>query len=264
MIREIQKRLFISLLFVIFVVSTYGQTKNQRDEAGRKQGYWEAVDSRGALVYTGYFRDDKPVGEMKRYFPTGGVRAMMYHDHESTKVRVRFYWQNGELAASGNYIDTQRDSVWTFYSNNTKTVTRRMEYDAGKINGKVQNFYPDGNVAEEIVWENGQKNGSWKQYFKNGQLKTTATYANHKLDGKFASYTPDGKTSIEGVYRNNVRDGEWNRYDEDGNLVITIKYDGGIIINFEELEAIEQQLFETMMEQLGNISEPTIDDLFGE
>ena len=255
-----QKKLWIGLLFITFAVAAYSQTKNQRDAAGRKQGYWEAVDSKGALVYTGYFKDDRPVGEMKRYYPTGGVRVIMNYDHENTKVRTRFYWQNNELAASGNYVDTQRDSVWIYYSYYTKTISRRVEYTAGKQNGKEQNFYPDGSVAEEIIWENGLKNGHWKQFFNNGQLKSTAIYVNNKLEGEFTAFTPDGKTNIEGVYRNNVSDGDWKRYDEDGNLVITIKYDEGIITNLDELEATEQKLFETMMEQLGKIPELTEED----
>ena len=256
-----QKKFWVGLLFITFAVAASGQTKNQRDAAGRKQGYWEAVDNRGALVYTGYFKDDRPVGEMKRYYPTGGVRVIMNYDHESKKVRTRFYWQNNELAASGNYIDTQRDSVWVFYSYYSKTVSRRVEYSEGKRNGKEQSLYSDGNVAEEIIWENGLKNGHWKQYFSNGQLKSTAIYVNNKLEGAFTAFTPDGITSIEGVYRNDAPDGDWKRYNEDGNLIITIKYDGGIITNYDELETTEQILFETIMEQLGKISEPTEEDL---
>jgi len=258
----IRKRLFAGLLLIAIIVAAYGQTTmNQRDAAGRKQGYWEAVDSKGALVYTAYFKDDKPVGEMKRYHPTGGVRVITYHDRESTKTRARFFWQNGELAARGNYIDNQRDSVWLYYSFNAKSVSRRVEYDAGKQNGKEQSFYPDGSLAEEIIWENGLKNGHWKQYFNSGQLKSITTYVNNKLEGSFTAFEPDGKTSIEGVYRNNVSDGDWKRYDEKGDLVITIKYDKGVITNYEELETTQHILFENMMEQLGKIPEPTEEEL---
>ena len=258
----IKKLLLLICLFIILIATSYSQTKNRRDTAGHKQGYWEAVDSKGALVYSGYFVDDKPVGEMKRYYPTGGVRVIMnYESASSTKVRARFFWQSGELAAKGNYIGAKRDSVWLYYSNYTKTLSQRVEYIEGKHNGKEQSFYPDGSIAEEIIWKDGLKNGTWKQFFKNGQLKSTANYINDQLDGTFIAYFPDGKKEVEGTYRHDVPDDEWKRYDEKGKLVSTIRYTGGIIANSEEVEAAEREFFRKVLEQQGRIPEPTIEDM---
>jgi len=260
----IRKCLFTVLIFIVFVGLTYSQTQNQRDASGRKQGYWEATDPRGRLVYTGYFEDDKPVGEMKRYYPTGGVRVILNYDRKTTKVRARFFWQSGEPAAQGNYIGTQRDSVWFYYSNITKTVSHRVEYAAGKHHGKEQSFYPDGNLAEETLWRDGLKNGVWTQYFNHGQLKSTATYLNDKLEGAYTVFYPDGKTMVEGAYRQDIPDGEWKRYDEKGNLVSIIRYAHGKITNADELEAAEQEFFRKVTEQEGRIPEPTIEDMMRE
>lgn len=248
-------------LFIILSGLSYGQTKNQRDAAGRKQGYWEAVDSKGALVYTGTFVDDQPVGEMKRYYPTGGLRVIMNHGNTGTIVRARFFWQSGELAARGNYIETKRDSVWLYYSNITKTVSRRVEYAGGKQHGKEQSLYPEGNVAEEIIWENGLKNGHWIQYFKTGQAKLRATYINDQLEGAFTIFFPDGKKEIEGVYRHGARNDEWTYYDENGKLVTIIRYAEGRITNQDEFDAVQQEFFRKLMEQEGQIKEPTFEDL---
>jgi len=260
----IRKRWLLGCLFILCAGLSYSQTKNQRDTDGRKQGYWEAVDNKGALVYAGYFLDDKPVGEMKRYYPTGGLRVIMNYDAESTKVRARFFWQSGELAAQGNYFETKRDSIWLFYSNNTKTLSRRVEYTEGKQHGKEQSFFPDGNVAEEIIWENGLKDGPWMQFFKNGQSKLTATYINDRLEGAFTVFSPYGKKEIEGAYRHDIRDGEWKLYDEKGKLVTTIRYAEGVITNFDEVDAAQQEFFKKLMEQEGNIKEPTFEDLMRE
>ena len=260
----IQKHLLLSCLLVILAEISHGQTKNRRDATGRKQGYWEAVDSRGALVYTGNFVNDKPVGEMKRYYPTGGLRVIMNYDSTGTTAHARFFWQSGELAARGNYIGAKRDSVWLYYSNLTKAISQCVEYSEGKHDGKEQRFYPEGGVAEEIIWKDGLKNGHWKQFFRNGQLKSTATYVNNQLDGVFVIYYPDGKKQVEGAYRHDAPDDEWKRYDEKGKLISTIKYAGGIATNPEELEAAEREFFKKVMEQLGRIQEPTVEDvMFG-
>ena len=258
------KRLFVGLLFIMLASPGHGQTKNQRDAAGRKQGYWEAVDNKGGLVYSGYFKDDKPVGELKRYFPTGQVRVIMNYENDGTKARTGFYWQNGELAARGNYIGAKRDSVWLYYSYYTKTISHSVEYTAGKRNGKEQSFYPNGNVAQETNWKNDLKDGSWKQFFDNGQLKSTAMYVNDKLEGTYTAYYPDGKKEIEGVYRNDAPNGEWNRFDDTGNVTSTIKYAKGKIANQDELSADEQEFFRKVMEQEGRIKEPTLEDLMRE
>ena len=256
-----KRQLLSGCLLIIWIGAVCGQPKNQRDAAGLRQGHWEAVDSNGKLVYSGYFKNDKPVGEMKRYFPTGGVRVVMNYDDTGTKVRSKFFWQSGELAAQGNYINTQRDSVWLYYSNFTGTLSQRVEFTAGKQSGKAQSFYPDGSVAEETIWKDGLKEGPWIQYFRNGQIKSNAIYISDKMEGAFIAFYPDGKPEIEGAYRNGLPDGEWKRYDEKGKLTSTIRYENGKIANYDELEAAQQEFFKKVSEQEGRIPEPTIEDL---
>ncbi len=259
-----RKLIFTGLFFILLAGIASGQVKNQRDAAGRKQGYWEATDSNGKLVYAGYFKDDKPVGEMKRYHPSGGIRVMMVYDEKSEKARAKFFWQNGEIAAEGNYINTKRDSVWTYYSFYNKVVSYRAAYKAGIRNGKTQSFYPNGVIAEEIIWKNDQKEGPWQQYFDNNQLKSSVVYKNDQLEGAFIAYYPDGKKETEGAYRNNLPDGKWIHYNNNGTVASTIQYVNGEITNLDELDAAEQEFFKNVEAQKDRIKEPTIEDLMRE
>ncbi len=255
----------LSLFFWVSVIFVSGQQpKNQKDALGRKQGYWEAVDRNGKLVYTGYFKDNKPVGEMKRYHPSGGVRVIMIYDNKSEKARSRFFWQSGELAAQGNYINTKRDSIWTYYSYYSKNVSYKAGYKMGKRDGKSYNFYPNGEIAEETTWRNDLQDGPWRQYFDDKKLKLSATYVNGKLEGAFQIFYPDGKKETEGAYRNNLPDGKWLHYKDDGTIASTIEYVNGQITNLDELEASEQEFFKKLEEQEGKIKEPTIEDLIRE
>ena len=259
-----RKRWLLGCSFIFWIGWSSGQTKNRRDAAGSKQGYWEAVDSKGALVYTGYFVNDQPVGEMKRYYPAGGVRVIMNYDSLSTKVRALFFRENGAVAARGNYTGTRRDSVWLYYSNHTGTLSRRVEYVEGKQHGKEQTLYPEGGIAEEIIWENGFKNGHWMQFFNNGQTKLTATYTNDQLEGAFTVFSPVGRKDIEGAYRHGARDGEWKLYDEHGKLATTIRYAEGVITNFDEVDAAQQEFYKKMTEQEGKIREPSFEEIMRE
>jgi antitoxin component YwqK of YwqJK toxin-antitoxin module len=103
---------------------------NQYDGQGHKQGFWKVKYENGVLKYTGCFRDDKPVGEMKRFFEDGTLKADMFFDHSGI-TRVKLYYQDGPLAAEGNYLNTTKDSTWNYYSYYTKSLSNRETY-AGK------------------------------------------------------------------------------------------------------------------------------------
>jgi antitoxin component YwqK of YwqJK toxin-antitoxin module len=252
------------LALLLAISAPAQQTKNQRDAQGRKQGLWEAVDRNGHLVYTGHFKNDRPVGELKRYHPDGGVRVSMQYDENSEKVYSRFFWQNGELAAEGNYINTQRDSVWTFYSYYTKQASYKAAYRNGLRHGKSQNFYPSGSIAEEVLWVDDRKEGVWQQFFESGQVKLSATYQNNLLEGSFMIYFPDGKKETNGKYHNDLPEGTWIRYNQDGAVASTIEYKKGIISNFDELTEKEQDFFRKIEAAKGSIKEPTVEDLIRE
>ena len=44
---------------------------NQTDAKGLKQGFWKAKFDNGRIKYEGYFKDNHPVGELKRYYEEG-------------------------------------------------------------------------------------------------------------------------------------------------------------------------------------------------
>ncbi len=255
------KHFLIGLLCVLQLAIVNGQVKNQTDAQGRKQGYWEAVDRNGHLVYAGYFKNDKPVGEMKRYHPQGGIRVIMIYDNQSVHVRARFFYTNGKLAATGNYVNTKKDSIWTYYSDYDQKITYRQEYKSGIRIGKSISYYPEGQIAEENQWTNDQKNGAWVQYFENGQVKLKGSFKNDEREGNFYAYYPDGKKETEGNYKNGFPDGKWVHYKENGQIASSIEYKDGQIANLEEVEKAEQEFFKKIEQQEGKIVEPTLEDL---
>ena len=68
-----KKILFIA--FILNCVFFYGQTT---DASGKKQGYWKQKDEKtNKLVFEGEFKDDKPIGKFKYYYPNDSVRAII-------------------------------------------------------------------------------------------------------------------------------------------------------------------------------------------
>ena len=51
--------------------------KTQTDANGKKQGYWKKKDEKtNKLVYEGLFKDDKPQGIFKYYYPFDSVKVI--------------------------------------------------------------------------------------------------------------------------------------------------------------------------------------------
>ncbi|HOK52659.1 MAG TPA: hypothetical protein PLF75_12280, partial [Bacteroidales bacterium] len=57
---------------------------NQTDARGWKQGYWRAYYDNGKLRYRGYFKDNQPLGEFRRYYESGGIMAVQNFTGQGT------------------------------------------------------------------------------------------------------------------------------------------------------------------------------------
>ena len=237
------------------IVAQIDTTFNQTDKQGYKQGFWKVKYENGELKYSAFFKDDKPLGLMKRYFEDGTLKAVMFFDISGI-TRTIIYYQDGPIAAEGNYLNSAKDSSWNYYSYYTKTISNRETYINGKKNGKSVCFFTNGQISEESEWILGTRNGIWKQYFDNNTLKMSTSFVNGKRNGEFILYYPNKLTEWKGYYQNDKRDGLWEHFDPAGNKDISIEYRDGEPKNASELDAKEQELFKEIEKVKGKIPEP--------
>jgi len=253
--------LFLIFSFVFYVISSEGFSQkgdtifNQKDSQGRKQGFWKVQYPNGSIKYTACFKDDKPIGLLKRYFEDNSIKAEMIFDAKG-KAKARIYYQDGPLAGEGNYINSFKDSTWNYYSYYTKALSNRETYVNNKKNGLSISYYPNGKIAEELNWKDNVRNGIWHQYYENGALKTSSEFLNGKRNGTFILYYPDSKIEWKGSYKNDIREGQWVHYDPLGKINSTIEYKNGVASNAAELDAKEQELLKEIEKKKGKIPEP--------
>lgn len=264
----IGKRTGLTLLLFSFFLLTHAQVssiqmperKNQTDENGRKQGPWEKYYPNGNLIFSGVFLDDHPVGKFMRYFESGGIKAIMNFDSTGNYAQTTLFYEDGTKAAEGLYFQNKKDSTWKYYSYYTQELTLLENYNKGLKNGISIQYYPNGNIVEEIEWENNRKDGKWNQYFENGTQKLKASFTNDLRNGRFTFYYPSGQEEIVGEYLNGNKEGEWKYFDEEGEETLTINYRNGFPQDKEKLEEREKEFFEKMEENMGKIEEPDLDD----
>jgi antitoxin component YwqK of YwqJK toxin-antitoxin module len=265
-------RLIISLLvFVVFSSTALSQSAenksdtifNQTDKQGKKQGYWKVRYEKGALKYTAFFKDDKPIGEMRRYFEDNSLKAIINFRPDGKKSYAKLYYQSGPLAAEGLYINSVKDSTWKYYSYYNKTLTRTETYVNGQKHGKMLSYYPNGKLAEEIEYKNGVRDGVWKQYFENGKMKMYSAFTNGKRTGNFVFNYPNDIPEWTGKYVNDKMEGKWLRYNESGKIIATIEYKDGIATNEKELSEKETEMLRQLEKKRGTIAEPDESNIMG-
>jgi antitoxin component YwqK of YwqJK toxin-antitoxin module len=249
--------LVIFLLLFSFITTAQTDTVfNQTDAHNLKQGWWKKSYPGGKPMYKGFFRDNKPVGEMLRYYENGAIKASMVYDKNGEYARARLFYADGQVAATGVYYNSLKDSIWCYYSYYDHSLTTRETYTRGKRNGTMINYYNNGSPSEKITWVNDRKEGPWEQYFANNTLKLKTTYKGGQLEGEFIVNFESGKPYLKGGYKNGLREGKWIFFKEDGSTDMELTYQAGVTPDTEKLDARQQDLFRMIEENKGKFEEP--------
>lgn len=262
---KLQTVLFLIMLFVVRQVDAQADTVfNQTDASGQKQGYWKKNYANGNLMYKGFFKNNLPDGEMRRYYESGGIQAILTYSDNGQRVFAKLYYEDGELSAEGIYRGTQKDSIWRYYSYYTNTLVSEEFYVSGKKQGLQKSFFPNGKLSEEIEYQNDVKSGKWVQYFDNGIKKMETKNQFNMVNGRYNLYYPSGTPYIIGTFIDNRRDGPWIFYEEDGKEKYRLHYTDGLINAKDEQILIEkdQQFFKSVDENMGKFEEPSIEDFY--
>ena len=93
---------------------------NQVDSRGRKQGHWIKKYPDETILYEGYFKDDHPVGEFRRYYEDKTLKSMLKFSSNGKEAYAILYHPNGNIASKGKYVNQKKEGKWQFFSAMTK------------------------------------------------------------------------------------------------------------------------------------------------
>ena len=113
-----------------------------------------------------------------------------------------------------------------FYKESAVQALGKKEGDL--ISGPFEYYDVDGRFSVDAQFnKKGERDGSWKWYYNNGEVKEIITYKNGKSEGKNLLFFENGKKYIESNVKNDDFDGEYNAYSEDGALLEKKFYKNG-------------------------------------
>lgn len=189
--------------FLFLTISFHAQNSiNFTDAKGKKQGLWIKRDSKDFIQYLGNFKDDKPTGTFRYYYPYSDTipRTILKFHPNGKDAYAQNYHLSKLLASEGKFIDQKKDSIWKFYSEEGFLICKE-NYKNDKKNGLSVNFYPTGQVFHEVPYKEDLKNGKSIEYYENGKIKSEGNWVNGLQEGKFSHYFPSGTIAASGIYR---------------------------------------------------------------
>jgi antitoxin component YwqK of YwqJK toxin-antitoxin module len=246
-----------SLLVISVCAASQNETAiNKTDMQGRKQGHWIKKYPNEIAMYDGYFNDDHPVGEFKRYFENQSLKSVLIYSEDGIKAVATFYHPNGYISSKGTYINQKKEGKWQFFSAFTNGYLISEEYYNGNLkNGLSLKYYPDSTIAEKLTYVNDIKQGEWIQYYSSGSVCLRSNYLNGEINGKFEVKFENGSIEFSGQYRNDYRNGLWVIYKSDGTIKYKLQYLAGVTKD-RQMDIDESDFLDSLENNKGKIADP--------
>jgi antitoxin component YwqK of YwqJK toxin-antitoxin module len=245
---------FLFILMLFPMLSAGQQELNLTDNNGLKQGLWKRNYPNGRMMYEGVFKNDRPVGEWRRYHENGVIRAILVHNEISDSVSAQLFDIVGKPAAEGTYVKEQKAGKWQYFTDGRKVSEE--EFVDGEKSGISRIYYPSGELLEEAEWKNDQKNGRYRAFYQSGKPFLECKYENDLRNGFCVTYFPSGAMEVDAFYRNDLPHGEWKYYRENEDIKFTLLYDEGVLLNPEVLYEQETKQLDELERKGKSISDP--------
>ena len=187
-------------------------------DKGLPCGDFKLFDRTGKLIVdaTGKWKDGNFVGKMKEPMVDGiaegtfklNMNYIMDYDgyfyYRSLAEQVLY---DGKLKNNQGQLQLSNgkyDGKCIVLNPKTGKTQYETEYKKGVINGKVIEYYNNGNKHTVANMKNGIPDGEQVEYYPNGNKKLVFNAKNGAFNGKYTEYNKDGKKVYEKVYDNNV------------------------------------------------------------
>ncbi len=194
-------------------------------------------------------------GQIKeeKYYASGSIVTKEYFDSIiPEEKRVEFieksdgaftnisYYENGQIRTETNYNKHRKKDgkVTEWYANGQ--MERKEYYIDDKKDGKFTYWFENGQKRSEGHWKQNvevrveskhYKDGKWTEWYENGQIKSEENYKDDKKDGKWTEWYENGQIKAEESYKIDgkfgMKDGKFTEWNENGQKMYEGNYKNG-------------------------------------
>lgn len=132
-----------------------------------------------------------------------------------------------QVAEKGKYSENRKVGKWLeFYCNGN--MKNQLTFQNGRTDGYAIMYHENGKVSEEGIWKNNRWTGPYKLYYENGQPQHEFNFnATGKREGPVKYFYENGQVAIEGSFVNGKEAGVIKEYHENGDLKAEKTYNDG-------------------------------------
>jgi uncharacterized protein len=222
---------------------------NQVNTEGHKEGSWKTFYPDLTVKWEGNYTDGKRDGYFKTYDEKGQLvtvekyinDVLQHNPPELAKLDIKStYYSNGVVKSTGPYKDNVPFGEHRMYD--TSGNPQRADiYDSGRVvasgpidsgdeqEGSWKEYYENGQLKDSGTYQKGLKVGEWKYFFMDGKKFEAGKYdKNGKQTGVWHWYYDDGKLRRESDFSKGQEDGDFVEYNDSGNVITKGQYEGGL------------------------------------
>jgi uncharacterized protein len=200
-------------------VSSEGLIKN-----GKPEGFWKSYYVTGIKKSEGR-RTNFMIDSIWLFYDQAG--------DTTEKISYLFGKKNGY------YFKYKKDPSHGVY------IWSKELYAGDKKEGTGYVYFPGGKVQQTIIYRGGKKEGLSKEFDIEGNIITLLEYHNdflvsrekinrtdnqHLKQGEWKEFYPNGNIKTEKTFKDDLMHGYYKEYDNRGKLVLTMLYDNGSIV----------------------------------
>ncbi len=187
-----------------------GQTLN-----GYYNGPWKSYHRNGTLE-TEFVYDNGEVDGLYKKYDTDGKLYYEYQYRKGEIIAYTFYNKQGEIIKEAR--KRGGEFLYTGFSPLGIQISEGIYDISGGKMGKWKFYTENGTLSSEGDYKENKLNGTYIEYYNNGNKKQIAQYADDQLQGYFQSFYIDGTLYAQGYYKDGLEVGEWRTYYNDGTL----------------------------------------------
>lgn len=227
-------RYFIILFSIGLIKTAYSQTTN-------KNGYNKFYYENGKISSEGTMREGKPDGYWKNYYDNGKLKIEGNRKNFVLDSIWKFYDVKGKITKSINYKEGKKNGPTVIYDTAQK-VTLIESYVNDTKQGLVRSFHKNGKTKSVVPYEKGRQDGTGYEYSSDSMITAIMIYKGgilqsyekinqrdpaNKKQGIWKEFYDNLELKKEMKFNDDSLDGYVMEYDKKGSLISTKKFNNG-------------------------------------
>ncbi len=178
-----------------------------------------------AIVFLSFLSSGSKTGEQTFYYEDGSVMSTGNYIDGLQDGEWKYYHTTGEQQAMGSYITGLEEGQWNYFDSLGQKI-KSIDYMKGMSHGTYMT-YNNGTVIDSGRFHLNREVGRWISKHDNGMLASSGNFERGKTEGDWQFYQENGLLSSQGSYKSGNQDGAWKHYDLEGELLEEVVYKEG-------------------------------------